>query len=86
MAKSWSGWWRQLGLVSSLAIGGVITSSRDCAFAQITPDDTLGAERSAVTPSVGLNGLPSEQIDGGATRGANLFHSFEQFSVRNFSQ
>jgi filamentous hemagglutinin family protein len=44
--------------------------------AQILPDATLPAgERSQVT------GNPNVQIDGGARRGGNLFHSFSQFSV-----
>jgi filamentous hemagglutinin family protein len=49
-------------------------------LAQPIPDGTLGVESSVVTPKV-INGIPSDQIDGGAIRGANLFHSFEQFSV-----
>lgn len=44
--------------------------------AQVIPDDTLPAgERAQVT------GDPDFQIDGGARRGGNLFHSFRQFSV-----
>jgi filamentous hemagglutinin family protein len=44
---------------------------------QIVGDNTLGAESSLVTPRI-----PRVfQIDGGATRGTNLFHSFSQFSV-----
>lgn len=44
--------------------------------AQVIPDDTLPAgERSQVS------GDPNFQIDGGARRGGNLFHSFSQFSV-----
>ncbi|MBD2100350.1 filamentous hemagglutinin N-terminal domain-containing protein [Leptolyngbya sp. FACHB-261] len=44
--------------------------------AQVVPDNTLpGGERSQVT------GNPNFQIDGGARRGSNLFHSFQQFSV-----
>ncbi len=50
--------------------------------AQITPDGTLGAERSVVTPNININGLISDQIDGGATRGQNLFHSFREFNVQ----
>jgi len=46
--------------------------------AQIIPDNTLGAENSIVTP---LNGQ-SDRIDGGAIRGSNLFHSFQEFSIR----
>lgn len=44
--------------------------------AQVIPDNTLPVpERSQVT------GNPNFQIDGGATRSGNLFHSFEQFSI-----
>lgn len=44
--------------------------------AQVIPDRTLSAgERSQVT------GDANAQIDGGARRGGNLFHSFSQFSV-----
>ena len=45
----------------------------------IVPDNTLGAESSIVTPDVNINGIVSDRIDGGATRGANLFHSFSDF-------
>jgi large exoprotein involved in heme utilization and adhesion len=47
------------------------------AFAQIAPDTTLGAERSVINSEVS-NGLPRDRIEGGATRGINLFHSFYQ--------
>jgi filamentous hemagglutinin family protein len=44
--------------------------------AQVIPDNTLPAgERSQVT------GNPNTQIDAGARRGNNLFHSFQSFSV-----
>lgn len=44
--------------------------------AQITPDNTLGAERSR------LNSFPGvTAIDGGARRTNNLFHSFTNFNV-----
>ncbi|MDJ0533446.1 MAG: S-layer family protein [Xenococcaceae cyanobacterium MO_207.B15] len=45
--------------------------------AQITPDSTLGVESSVVTPVDQLN----DQIQGGAARGGNLFHSFTEFNV-----
>jgi filamentous hemagglutinin family protein len=46
------------------------------AIAQVMPDQTLPAgERSQVS------GDPNFQIDGGATRSNNLFHSFQQFSI-----
>ncbi|MBD0343688.1 MAG: S-layer family protein, partial [Coleofasciculus sp. Co-bin14] len=65
---------------SYLALGGAVLTT-DSALAQLIPDSTLGNESSIVTPNVDINGLASDQIDGGATRGANLFHSFEQFNV-----
>ncbi len=71
-----SGRFWKLGLVSFLAIA----SAGDCVLAQIKTDGTLRAESSVVTSKV-INGIPTDQIDGGAIRGANLFHSFEQFSV-----
>ncbi|NES83649.1 MAG: filamentous hemagglutinin N-terminal domain-containing protein, partial [Moorea sp. SIO2B7] len=47
----------------------------------ITPDRTLGDESSLVTPHVELEGLPSDLIEGGATHGTNLFHSFSEFNI-----
>ena len=74
MTQSWS---PKFGLASWLAIGGaIITSLGNCANAQITPDNTLGNENSNVTSTGSV-----DQIEGGATRGANLFHSFEEFNV-----
>lgn len=49
--------------------------------AQIIPDTTLGGENSTVTPHQMINGLPIDRIDGGARRGANLFHSFQEFNI-----
>lgn len=80
MATIWSGWYWHLGLASLLAMGGAIASG-NCAHAQVTPDVTLGAESSVVTPQDTV-----DVIEGGATRGANLFHSFEQFSVPTGSE
>lgn len=51
------------------------------AKAQIIPDRTLGAESSVVTPHVNINGIPTDRIDGGAIRGNNLFHSFQDFNI-----
>ena len=74
------GW--QLKLVGSVAIvGTLLTAVGESVNAQIVPDNTLGAESSVVTPDV-INGIPSDRINGGATRGANLFHSFSDFNVR----
>jgi filamentous hemagglutinin family protein len=43
----------------------------------IVPDNSLGAESSQITTVD-----PIDLIEGGATRGANLFHSFENFNIR----
>ncbi len=75
-----SGHYWELGLTSTLIIAGTFAFSGSCALAQIIRDNTLGSESSVVTPQV-INGRLTDQIDGGAIRGTNLFHSFEQFSV-----
>ncbi|MGK7933400.1 MAG: filamentous hemagglutinin N-terminal domain-containing protein [Microcystaceae cyanobacterium] len=46
---------------------------------QIIPDTTLGTENSVVN-STNTN---FHRIDGGAVRGSNLFHSFQDFSIPN---
>ncbi len=74
-----SGYWK-LGLVSALEIAATLAFSGSCALSEIIKDDTLGSESSVVTPQL-INGRPTDQINGGAIRGTNLFHSFEQFSV-----
>lgn len=68
-------------LVNCIAVSAVIISSKNCAFAQVTSDSTLGSENSVVTPDTVINGVPSNRIDGGAVRGANLFHSFQEFNI-----
>ncbi|MEG4467095.1 filamentous hemagglutinin N-terminal domain-containing protein [Microcoleus sp. AT9_B5] len=51
------------------------------AIAQIIPDNSLGAESSRTVPAT-INNLPSDRIEGGATRGVNLFHSLREFNIR----
>ncbi|MGL5060124.1 MAG: filamentous hemagglutinin N-terminal domain-containing protein [Microcoleus sp.] len=51
------------------------------ATAQLVPDTTLGAENTLIAPNENIKGIPSDRIDGGAVRGANLFHSFREFNV-----
>ena len=75
-----SSWCWELGIVSTLTIAGVLTFFESFALAQIQKDGTLGSESSIITPKL-IDGQPTDQIDGGAVRGTNLFHSFEQFSV-----
>jgi filamentous hemagglutinin family protein len=81
MAQNWWSSWIWIGLISSLVTGAVNSSLENTALAQIKPDSTLGAERSSVTRNVLIKGLSSDRIDGGARRGANLFHSFQNFNV-----
>lgn len=68
------GW---VGALADLTVG--IALSIHPAFAQLTPDSSLGNERSQVVP------FPFNQnidiIVGGAARGVNLFHSFQDFNV-----
>ena len=60
-----------------------------CAFAQIVPDTTLGEESSVVVPETEIkgtnsdkpNGIASQRLEGGAIRGNNLFHSFQEFNI-----
>jgi filamentous hemagglutinin family protein len=59
------------------------TASLTCTpvLAQIIPDNSLGSENSLVTPNVTIKDNLADLIEGGAIRGNNLFHSFEQFNV-----
>ncbi|MEH2258665.1 hypothetical protein [Nostoc sp.] len=70
MVKIWpiavTGW---LGCVVGIAV------SIHPAFAQLTPDNSLGKERSQVIP-INTN---NDHIEGGAAHGANLFHSYSRF-------
>jgi filamentous hemagglutinin family protein len=69
--------YRNLGSIGCLAISQMVACSINPAIAQVVPDSTLGDESSTVT-----SGEPNtETIDGGAIRGANLFHSFQEFNV-----
>ena len=73
-------------LTSGLASAAVMAQSPPQRVAQvtedtqITEDQTLGAERSIINRT-NLNGASTSIITGGALRGTNLFHSFDQFSV-----
>ncbi|NER99758.1 MAG: filamentous hemagglutinin N-terminal domain-containing protein [Symploca sp. SIO1B1] len=75
MAVNWLNF-RSTALIIPLALGGVTVGTVGV-FAQVIPDHSLGRENSVVTP---IN-ASIDQIDGGATRGDNLFHSFQEFSI-----
>ena len=69
--------WAALGLVCTA--GSMALTKPGLAQNVITPDATLGTEASQVVP---LAPLPTiDLIQGGAVRGQNLFHSFEQFNI-----
>lgn len=63
-----------IALLTLASIGGL---SPAAAQLPLEADGTLGGEASIVIP----NGGGNFEIDGGATRGGNLFHSFEEFNV-----
>jgi hypothetical protein len=66
----------QTALVSTVVVGGVLLGWPDSTAAQRRPiaDQTLGNERSIVTPQDNIRGVPADRIEGGARRGNNLFH------------
>ena len=73
------------GLIWAIAQSGVVAVAlaiglADGAIAQIVPDDTLGAERSQVTPDT-VGNRAVDRIAGGARRGSSLFHSFRSFNI-----
>jgi filamentous hemagglutinin family protein len=73
--------WKQ-SLVNFFVLGGTITlaswfvieSFSNYAWGQITSDGTVGSQVSSPSPGNFL-------INGGTTRGSNLFHSFSEFSI-----
>lgn len=67
-------WYSKLPIVLLASIAWIV--NHQAAYAQITPDQTLGVEQSKFTPQ-GMRDL----IEGGAIRGSNLFHSFLEFNV-----
>ncbi|MEH2359589.1 two-partner secretion domain-containing protein [Nostoc sp.] len=67
----------RFGLRGLLVCVGALAVSIPPTFAQLTPDNTLGKERSQVIP-INTN---NDRIEGGAARGTNLFHSFQDFNV-----
>ncbi len=48
---------------------------------QITPDNSLGGKASQLNQNQIINGELGDEIDGGARRGSNLFHSFSEFNI-----
>lgn len=63
----------------SFSMGSILLAAPG--LAQLIPDSTLGTESSIVLPDVAIQGIPADFIEGGASRGGNLFHSFTQFNI-----
>ncbi|MBT9314835.1 two-partner secretion domain-containing protein [Leptothoe spongobia] len=85
MAYSQYARWLQFGLVFVISYGTTavhaLSPDDGVLIAQIIPDDTLGNESSIV-----INDNNIDRVDGGAIRGANLFHSFQDFNIGNGQQ
>jgi filamentous hemagglutinin family protein len=64
-------------LILQIIIGLIVAANPGIVKAQLTPDNTVGS----TTRSDTVKGLNSDIIEGGATRGTNLFHSFTNFNV-----
>ncbi|PIG92229.1 filamentous hemagglutinin N-terminal domain-containing protein [Gloeocapsopsis sp. IPPAS B-1203] len=76
MTKAWLNKFWLFGLTNSLIISSAIALS-EVSVAQVQPDSTLGSESSIVN-SVDEN---IDLIRGGAIRGTNLLHSFQEFNI-----
>src|SRR4028118_153930 len=68
------------GSIYLLLLSGYLCLFPSGALAQIIPDSSLGPESSRTVPDT-INNLPSDRIEGGATRGSSLFHSFGEFNI-----
>lgn len=59
-------------------LGAAVSSHQSIVFGQqIVPDNTLGNEHSVIF----ADGPDTDRIDGGAIRGINSFHSFQEFGI-----
>ncbi|GET40677.1 two-partner secretion domain-containing protein [Microseira wollei] len=76
----------RIGILASCGAIAYTLSLSTTTLAQIIPDNSLGVERSIVTPNVFHPDGLSDRIDGGAIRGSNLFHSFQDFNVGNLQR
>lgn len=74
-AKKMSSYNLKVGAIAFVPIFLIANPARG----QLIPDRTLGAENSSVVPVSSTR----EEIRGGAARGSNLFHSFQEFNVNS---
>jgi filamentous hemagglutinin family protein len=61
----------------------LISFCSTAAIAQTIPDSSLGSDSSTVNEAVTIGDRLVDLIEGGATRGNNLFHSFSEFGVED---
>ncbi len=71
---------RDTRLTVLLTLGGITLSVLPGIAQEVLPDDSLGVESSRVRQVVN-NDLVLDVIEGGQSRGPNLFHSFTSFGV-----
>ncbi|MBE9029039.1 filamentous hemagglutinin N-terminal domain-containing protein [filamentous cyanobacterium LEGE 11480] len=67
-----------LGIATCSLFSGLFAQS---SLAQITPTTNWGIENTRLNVAGSVNGQPALLIEGGAARGSNLFHSFQQLNV-----
>ncbi len=77
MDKHYRFWFWQTAPICPLLVC-FLTLPASRGMAQVVPDGSLGSELSKVNA---INGS-SDRIYGGATRGSNLFHSFQRFDIQ----
>lgn len=79
MVHRWRRGIRCLGATGAIAGTSFFLSQPSAA--QLLPDNSLGAESSIITPGINGEGQSVDLIEGGAQRGTNLFHSFQEFNI-----
>ncbi len=72
---------RRINLGLSIFSSFLVLGNYSRVLADIVPDNTLGSENSTVTQT-NVNNMPSEIVNGGATRGTALFHSLLKFDIK----
>ena len=83
LSHGWSKKWRRISSLALFAVSLAFSGESAIAQSKIVPDASLGDESSQVKTNLEVQGNPAEVIEGGAQRGINLFHSFEEFNVEN---
>lgn len=84
MIQRWKQGIRHIAFITVLLGASFVPESPGAA--QLLPDRSLGGENSIVTTGNNQQGQTVNLIEGGARRGSNLFHSFQDFNVGNFQR